>query len=345
MQVVTQLIVITNQMVLVSVGPILDMWDVEELEEKIDLQKNVVMLSSLSKQDLQEFLEEPVDSIEEDEQTSTSKDGEEKILEDESAMMEVEGRSDAVGVETAVNKDGGVKSTVDSDRVVEGTKGHEEEESGTEGVMEIVKGEGMKDEIEGAKSEGIDEEDTKDEGVKSAQDSVEGSEEKVEGESEKVEGDSEEKKVENKDKVGGESETKVEGESEEKNAVSWADEISKDTNNKVTNVQSDKKEMSLSTFLKQKLSSRGKYTIYSYPVIPSGPGAMWVHQQLNKMQFVELVDLFMRGDDRILQSFVQYIRKNYTLTAEVMFVQQMCHQGVMYVTVCACLLGEEQVLE
>lgn len=51
-----------------------------------------------------------------------------------------------------------------------------------------------------------------------------------------------------------------------------------------------------------------------HPVLPSGPGAIWDHEKLNKAQFVQLVELFIGRDppQELVESIADYIKSNYT---------------------------------
>jgi len=67
------------------------------------------------------------------------------------------------------------------------------------------------------------------------------------------------------------------------------------------------REMSLSRM--RELSGMSKR-----PLSPSGPGATWDHEMLNKSQFVQLVELFVGRDpdDDLVDSITNYIKGNYT---------------------------------
>lgn len=57
----------------------------------------------------------------------------------------------------------------------------------------------------------------------------------------------------------------------------------------------------------------------SRPTSPSGPGAMWDHEQLNKAQFVQLVELFVGREPRqdLVDAIAEFIRTSYTQAEKV----------------------------
>lgn len=50
------------------------------------------------------------------------------------------------------------------------------------------------------------------------------------------------------------------------------------------------------------------------PVLPSGPGAIWDHETLNRSQFVQLLELFMgrKPEQDLVEAIADYIKLNYT---------------------------------
>lgn len=68
----------------------------------------------------------------------------------------------------------------------------------------------------------------------------------------------------------------------------------------------------------------------SRPLVPSGPGAIWDHEKLNKAQFVQLMELFVgrEPDQSLMNSISHYIQDNYTEAEEVRMITMysLCFQ-------------------
>ncbi len=319
----------------------MDVVEMEELEE--DEEGSCIQFRSLSRQDLLDFFEGSLHTEDmgtekrksqessvadvKDEEKSVSIDVKEEV-EKERAMDEVDKVRELVKEESSKEEESGGNKEEGSE---EGAKEEEKEEESEEGTKEeeSIKeesGEGTKEQEseEGTKSgEGTKEEENKEkseEGRK--EESEEGTKEEESGEG---------RKEEESEGVRGKEGEPV------KNEDTLEEGKDKRENNPLDSGKDEmvsKPSVSVpvsSTLLERRLtagSSSRAHSLFrmrnvcgmsSQPIAPSGPGAVWDHEQLNPPQFVQLVELFVGAepDKTLIDSISLYIKNNYTETEKV----------------------------
>lgn len=260
-------------------GPIMDVVEVEELEEDEVMLKSNVTLTPLSKQDLLDFYEGNLEEGVELEKVGGS--GEIVEGEDKSGgevLMKESGEADIGEADIGEAKDDvNVESEVSKESDL-GSKGGELESKGEDLESKVSKDE----DLESKESKGATEASSSKEGSLSASLSVGTNQEKP----------------------------SVEPESQpsQPNQLSEAPPPTKPTSLLERRLTPGKSRMM------SLLRMREVCGMSTRPTSPSGPGAIWDHEQLNRAQFVQLLELFVGGLEprqALVDAVAEYIKANY----------------------------------
>ena len=339
-------------------GPIVDVVEAEELEEDKDFLLSQVSLAAISEEELMDFYEGGGVSASNSKTTSTSTGETDEVSakstmgsddENEGNTAEVEGKEKGTEVE---GEEKGSEVEGEKSEVEGEGKGSDEgkgSEAEGEGKVSEVEGKGSEVEGKGSEVEGKGSEvEGKGSEVEGKGSEVEGKGSEVEGEESEVEGEGKESEVDGKES-GAEGRSEVKGEAEGKGSKAEGDEKrsevegeekSAEVKGEGENEGVGKESVSIgsaqqassapkSLFERRLVAGKSRNVsllrmrevcgMSSRPLTSSGPGAVWDHEQLNRAQFVHLVELFVgrHPDQTIVQGIADYIRENYMMAKQV----------------------------